>query len=266
MMIASASVLMAAQPAVNEPTLLKPVVVEAKPDVLQNVPAAATKTNTPTKQSGMIIVTKEAAVKLPMPVQAAMVKARAQGQMQGMKCGNKKCGGKKMMKANKMKKQMNSPFLIKHGLPHLTKMVMPYLNDPAFNLTTEQKAKLAKVRMTTMKAIMEAKPEIMALRKEIVDASVSGTSSEALKDKVAKLALLEAAATMTHLKCIEATKEILTKDQLFFLLANKNKKMNHGRKPMMMRGNVQPKMMMMKINKPQGQGMKCAPGKCGGNK
>ncbi len=28
---------------------------------------------------------------------------------------------------------------------------------------------------------------------------------------------------MMHLKCIEQTKEVLTKDQLLFLLANKNK-------------------------------------------
>ena len=38
--------------------------------------------------------------------------------------------------------------------------------------------------------------------------------------------------------------------------------MNHGQKKMM-RGNGQPKMMMMKMNKPRGQGMKCAQGKCG---
>ena len=37
-----------------------------------------------------------------------------------------------------------------------------------------------------------------------------------LKDKVAELALVEAAATMTHLKCIESTKSILTKDQMYF--------------------------------------------------
>ena len=141
----------------------------------------------------------------------------------------------KMMKQKKMKRKRaqmkkNSPFLIKHGLPHLTKMIMPYMNDPAFNLTAEQKEKLAKVRVTTMSAIMEAKPEVIALRKEIVRSSQAGVSSDQLKDKVAKLALLEAAATMTHLKCIESTKAILTKDQIYFLLANKSKKMNHGKK------------------------------------
>jgi len=140
---------------------------------------------------------------------------------------------KMMMKGNMAKKKMNSPFLIKHGLPHLTKVIMPYMNDPAFNLTADQKEQLSKVRITTMTAIMEAKPKVMALRKEIVNASASGVSAEELKDKVAKLALLQAAATMTHLKCIESTKAILTKNQLYFLIANKNKKMNHGKKGMM---------------------------------
>ena len=167
---------------------------------------------------------------------------------------------KKAMKQKMMKMKMNSPFLIKHGLPHLTKMIMPYMNDPAFNLTSEQKFQLAKVRKTTMTAIMEAKPKVMALRKEIVKSSQAGVPAEKLKDKVAELALLEGAATMAHLKCIEATKAILTKDQMYFLLANKGKKMNHGQKKMM-RGNGQPKMMLMKMNK--AQGMKCASGKCG---
>lgn len=192
------------------------------------------------------------------------------GQGAGMNMKNCKCkmsqkgqckSGNKMKKKMMMQKmKMNSPFLIKHGLPHLTKMIMPYMNDPAFNLTAEQAFQLAKVRKTTMTAIMEAKPKIMALRKEIVRASQAGISSDKLKDKVAELALLEAAATMTHLKCIESTKAILTKDQMYFLLTNKGKKMNHG-KNQMMRGNGQPKMMMMKMKKQQS--MKCAQGKCG---
>ena len=196
----------------------------------------------------------------------------AKGQGVGMNMKNCKCKMSKQgqgMNSNKMQKKMmkqkmkmNSPFLIKHGLPHLTKMIMPYMNDPAFNLTAEQKQQLAKVRQTTMTAIMEAKPKVMALRKEIVKSSQAGVSSDDLKDKVAELALLEAAATMTHLKCIESTKAILTKDQMYFLLTNKSKRMNHGQKKMM-RGNGQPKMMMMKMNKPRGQGMKCAQGKCG---
>lgn len=146
---------------------------------------------------------------------------------------NKMMMQKGMMHKKMAKMKMNSPFLIKHGLPHLTKMIMPYMNDPAFNLTSEQKFQLAKVRKTTMTAIMEAKPKVMALKKEIVNASSAGVSTDELKDKVAKLALLQAAVTMTHLKCIESTKAILTKDQMYFLLANKSKKMKHGKKGMM---------------------------------
>ena len=175
--------------------------------------------------------------------------------------GQCKSGNNMKKKMMKKKMKMNSPFLIKHGLPHLTKMIMPYMNDPAFNLTAEQMFQLAKVRKTTMSAIMEAKPKVMALRKEIIQASRAGVSSDKLKDKVAELALLEAAATMTHLKCIESTKAILTKDQMYFLLTNKSRKMNHGKKQMMRGNNGQPKMMMMKMNR--SQSMKCAPGKCG---
>ena len=207
------------------------------------------------------------------PQKAMLIMAKGQGNGMGMKnsCKCKMNKGMKSMQQKKMKMKMNSPFLIKHGLPHLTKMIMPYMNDPAFNLTAEQKSQLTEVRKTTMSAIMDAKPKVMALRKEIITASRSGVKADVLKDKVAKLALLEAATTMTHLRCIESTKAILTKDQMYFLLTNKNKKMNHGKKmmqgkPMMMRGNAQPKLMIMKMNKAQGQSMKCASGKCGQGK
>jgi len=199
------------------------------------------------------------AVDTTAPTSVKGVYIMKKGQPNSPQMKQNKMMNKKMMKQNM---KMNSPFLIKHGLPHLTKMIMPYMNDPAFNLTAEQKEQLAKVRVTTMSAIMEAKPVVIALRKEIVRSSQAGVNADQLKDKVAKLALLEAAATMTHLKCIESTKAILTKDQLYFLLANKNKRVSHGNKQMK-RGNAQPKMMMMQMNKPQGQGMKCNSGKCG---
>jgi len=183
-----------------------------------------------------------------------------QGQGKGMMNPKCKIMHKGMMqKKTMMKKKMNSPFLIKHGLPHMTKMVMPYMNDPVFNLTAEQKAKLTEIRKETMGSIMKIKPEVMQLRREIVQASTSGTAADSLKAKVEKLASLEAEATMTHLKCIEKTKAVLTKDQLLFLLSNKNKMKKHGMKKGMGQkdqgaGMGQGKMKMMK----------CAAGKCGG--
>lgn len=136
----------------------------------------------------------------------------------------KKCCKKKRMKNKMAQGKMNSPFLIKQGLPHLSKMIMPYLDDPSFNLTAEQKVKLAEVRKSAMTTVMEIKPKVMALREEIISASKSGVSLDVLKEKVAKLALLESSATLTQLKCIEATKAILTKDQMYFLLTNKGER------------------------------------------
>jgi len=193
----------------------------------------------------------------PVIVQERMIITKGQGTGMGM-MKNQKCNmmhnkmNKRMMK-NKMK--MNSPFLIQHGLPHLTKMIMPYMNDPEFNLTDAQKAKLLNVRKNTMPVVMKAKLAVKQLRSEIVKASTAGVPSKQLEEKVAKLALIQAEATMAHLKCIEATKEILTKDQMYFLLTNKNKNKNHAKKQMMRQ-----KMMKMKVQQPA---MKCAAGKCG---
>ena len=182
-----------------------------------------------------------------------MMGGQGQGSQMKSGCKCKMNGGMMDKKQKMMKKKMNSPFLIKHGLPHLTKDVMKNWDNPAFELTAEQKEKLTAVRKETMGAVMKLKPEVIALRKEIVQASTSGAKAADLKEKVDKLASMEAEATMVHLGCIEKTKDILTKDQLLFLIANKNKQ--HG-----MKG----KMMKQGMGQGKGMKMKCAAGKCGG--
>ena len=169
----------------------------------------------------------------PMQQGQGMMK-QGQGMKQGMQQGKKQMkSGKKCVYDKKMKKsrkQMNSPFLITHGLPHIGKMIMPYMNDPVFGLTTEQKTKLEEIKKGSMTAIMKVKPEIVALRKEIITAGKMGVSAESLQKKVAQLAVLQAQATMTHLKCIEETKNVLTKEQLMFLLSQKKQNKKKGMK------------------------------------
>ncbi|MBD3790312.1 MAG: hypothetical protein IE885_08140 [Campylobacterales bacterium] len=151
-----------------------------------------------------------------------------QGGQNKMSNNNPYCPHK--MGKNKMAgKKQNSPFLIKFGLPHMTKMVMQHWDEPAFALTNEQKEQLLKVRKETMGAVIQIKPEVIALRNEIVSAGTSGASADSLKEKVEKLASLEANATMVQLRCIEKTKEILNKDQLLFLLSHRKNRM--GMKP-----------------------------------
>lgn len=150
-------------------------------------------------------------------MQAGMGQGRGMGEGRGK--GQGRGMGKPMGQNN-----MNSPFLIKQGLPHMTKLIMRHIDDKSFGLTPDQKEQLAKVRTATIDSIQEITPQVIALRDEIVKASTSGTPAAELKEKVEKLAALEASATMTHLKCIEDTKAILTKDQLLYLLVNKNQR------------------------------------------
>ena len=169
-------------------------------------------------------------------------------QAEGMKCQAGKCGSgmmKKMKQGNKMHKmKMNSPFLIKHGLPHLTKMLMKSWDDKTLALTQEQKTKLIAVRKETMGGIMRLKPEVMKLRKEIIQASRSGSKAAELKAKVDKLAVLEAEATMVHLKCLDNSKAVLTKAQYNYLMEKRKEHMMKKKEKM--------------------KSMKCATGKCGG--
>jgi hypothetical protein len=172
-------------------------------------------------------------------------------QAEGMKYQAGKCGAGMMKQAKQgakmSKKRKNSPFLIKHGLPHLTKMLMKNWDDTKLALTAEQKEALTKVRQETMGSVKSLKPQIMALTKEIVQASKAGIKAAELKSKVEKLASLEAEATMTHLKCIEDSKAALKPEQLAYLM--EKRKAQHA---------------MKKAGKMQG--MKCASGKCASNK
>lgn len=147
-------------------------------------------------------------------------------------CKRKPCNiNMSRMRKNKMREE--SPFLIKHGLPYLTKMIMPYMDNPAFGLTAEQIDRLLKLKVSTMHLMGELQPEVMALRQTIIDSSMLGISADDLREKVARLALLQGTATMTQLKCIEETKKILTKDQLVFLLVHQTKRTKKTRNKQM---------------------------------
>ncbi len=167
----------------------------------------------------------------------AMIMISAQAE--APKCGQGKCGAGMAKQAKHSKKKMHrkgmhSPFLIKHGLPHYTKILMKNWDDPRLGLTEEQKNKLLQVRKETIGTIKKLKPQIKALTQEIVKAAKEGTKASELQDKVNKLASLEAEATMTHLKCIEETKAILKPEQLNYLqMKKREKKMQH--KAMMMK-------------------------------
>ena len=200
------------------------------------------------KQKGLIMIKKLTITSL-TALSLLLVTAQAEGtKCQASKCGagmmkQAKQGG--MHKAKKMHKmKMNSPFLIKHGLPHMTKMLMKSWDDVKLALNDEQKGKLLLVRKETMGAVMKLKPEVMALKKEIVTASKAGTKAAALKVKVDKLAALESEATMVHLTCLDKTKAILTAEQYSYLMEKR-------------------KQHMMK-KKEKMKSMKCAAGKCGG--
>ena len=136
-------------------------------------------------------------------------------QAEPMQCKGAKCSTKRMNKV------MASPFLIKRGLPHYTKMLMKNWNDPKLALTQEQKAKLLQVRKATISSVKRLKPQIVKLQKEIIQAAHSGAQASTLKSKVEKLASLEAQATMTHLQCIEDTKATLKPQQLQYLQMKK---------------------------------------------
>jgi len=110
--------------------------------------------------------------------------------------------------------QKSSPFLIKQGLPHMTKLIKQNWDDPDLALTSEQKEKLLAVRKDVVTSLKRLTPQIVSLKQEIIHASQTGSDGSSLKDTIDKLASLEAEATQAHLNCIARSKAILSPRQL----------------------------------------------------
>ncbi|WP_292656991.1 hypothetical protein [Nitratifractor sp.] len=117
----------------------------------------------------------------------------------------------------KGKRGMRSIFLIQHGLPHYSKILMKMWDDPKLALSSEQKSKLEAVRNRTIQQVKEIAPQVKKLTLEIVKESRSGVKAESLSSKVDTLASLKAKATKVQLQCIEGTRSILTSKQLEYV-------------------------------------------------
>ncbi len=172
----------------------------------------------------------------------AQGRGMGQGGKSMMSHGKCRQNGMNMMHRNKMgmhgknmkkkgmsnKKMIHSPFLIKQGLPHMSKLVMRSWDDPVFGLTADQKTKLEDIRKRTMGSIMNIKKEILPLTKSILSGVMGGKTADELNDQVKKLGELEAEATIVQIRCIEETKNVLSKDQLIYLLQKsiQHKQMN----------------------------------------
>ncbi len=139
----------------------------------------------------------------------------------GMLMQQDKHGVKNMQKQGVMgskKGKKVKPFLIKKGLPHLTKMVAKNWDNPALNLTKEQKKRLLVVKKETLKSVKDLMGLVNMLRGKIISKTLNGENPKSLKIYVDMLSKAEAEATMVHLKCIYDTKNILTNKQYEYLL------------------------------------------------
>jgi len=126
---------------------------------------------------------------------------------------------KEIQTNGKMNALKNSPFLInKSSLPHLTKILMENWEKGALNLSDEQKKKLLVVRKETMTSVKKIKTKLVELEAEVLELLVDEEELRAMQPKVEEVARLKAEATMIHLKCLKDSVEILSDEQLEYLL------------------------------------------------
>ena len=104
------------------------------------------------------------------------------------------------------------------ALPHLTKILMENWEKGALNLSDEQKKKLLLVRKETMSGVKNIKKELSEVEAEVIELLVDEEALKTMQPKVEQVAKLKAKATMIHLKCLKDSVEILTDEQLEYLL------------------------------------------------
>ncbi len=126
---------------------------------------------------------------------------------------------KELLTNGKIKALKTSPFLINQtALPHLTKILIENWDKGALGLTPEQKEKLLVVRKETIRSVKALKKKLAPLESEIIEDLVDEKDLKIIQPKVDKVAKLKAQATMVHLKCLKSSVEILTEEQLEYLL------------------------------------------------
>jgi len=127
---------------------------------------------------------------------------------------------RKMKINNKLSSLKNSAFLINQdALPHLTKILIENWNKEKLGLTSEQKKKLLVVREDTLKRIKRIKKLLKVLEPEIIELTTDEDSKiKEISKKLERISTLKSEATMTQIKCLRESVQILNEKQLELLL------------------------------------------------
>lgn len=156
----------------------------------------------------------------------------------------------------KMHKKRHGSHLLMR-LPSPMKIIMKHESDPKLALTAEQKSKLEAQRKDMMPKMMDFKAKIKTLSKEIKEACKKKVPAADQKDRIQKLSILKAEATMMKLTCIEKVKATLDEKQLGYM-----KELKKARMEKMKAMREKMKGMKMEVMKEM-KAKKCQAGKCG---
>ena len=129
----------------------------------------------------------------------------------------------KKMKERKLYEEIvelrHSAFLINQKrLPKLTKLLIENWGKGKLGLNRCQKSKLLLIRQEIISTIHEIQERVSNLEDEIIEMTIDGDDNENIEVKVNEVAKLKAKATMTQIKCLKDTLEILNDKQLYTLL------------------------------------------------
>ncbi len=144
-------------------------------------------------------------------------KCKGMHQGQYAKTNSNKKGFTKNYKRNPQRAKQ-SVLLFKKGLTPLLRIVFMSAKDPLLGLDVEQMAQFLIIKKDIMPRSKSIKKEIRMTKRAVITAVTAGTTVEAIKADIEKLALLQAKATLLRIECINRTKAVLNKNQLIYLL------------------------------------------------
>jgi len=116
-------------------------------------------------------------------------------------------------------KLRNSPFLMNQSsLPQITLLLMKNWGKGKLGLSNEQKSKLLKIRTHVVENIKNIKEKLYEIERDIIELTMYDGEIELIEAKVNEASKLKAKATMVQIKCIIASVEILTDEQMTVLV------------------------------------------------
>jgi hypothetical protein len=104
-------------------------------------------------------------------------------------------------------------FLIPHNLPYLVGLSLHHPMSSTLGLSKEQIEKIGKIKADTLPQVLKEAKEIKTLELKLVEMIRNEAPMAELDATIEKIGTMKTALSKKHLRCIEAVRAVLSKEQ-----------------------------------------------------